>query len=185
MPPSPRDARDGIVRAVREGRLSSERLVQAATRHVALLLHQRAQGLKPRPLGSSAGVSARWSAAAVTSVAGPCSGRLVGKRVRVTGSATAVARFKAAAAAAGLRVAPRRGTTVRLIGFHGKPARGDVVVATDTPYVLGASKARVAKLATFGQTTGAMRALVEVLLGRRSAPGRLPVTVHGVPRDGC
>jgi beta-N-acetylhexosaminidase len=115
MPPSPRAARDAVVQAVRSGQLSSARLVQAATRHVALLLHQRAQGLSPRPPGSSMAVSGRWSAAALTSVSGPCSGRLVGPRVHVTGPADAVRAFKAAAAGSGLRVAPR-GTTDRLHG---------------------------------------------------------------------
>ena len=112
MPPSPRQARDGLVRAVKEGRLSSQRLAQAATRHVALLQHQRAQDLRTRRPGSSWGVSTRWSAAALTSVAGPCSGRLVGRRVHVTGDAAAVGLFKAVARDEGLRVG-RRGTTVR------------------------------------------------------------------------
>ena len=184
MPVSPRDARDGIVRAVREGRLSSARLVQAATRQVALLLHQQAQGLSTRPPGSSGGVSARWSSAALTSVSGPCSGRLVGRKVKVTGPADAVRTFRSAAADAGLRVA-RRGSTVRLVGFQDGPARGDVVVALDSPHVLGKSRGRTARLATYGQTRGAMRALVGVLLGRDEAPGHLPVPVAGVPRDGC
>ncbi|MGZ5418216.1 MAG: glycoside hydrolase family 3 protein [Nocardioides sp.] len=184
MPVSPRDARDGIVRAVRERRLSSARLVQAATRQVALLLHQQAQGLTRRPPGSSGAVSARWSAAALTSVSGPCSGRLVGRKVKVTGPADAVRTFTAAAAEAGLRVA-RRGSTVRLVGFQDGPAEGDVVVALDSPHVLGTSRDRTARLATYGQTRGAMRALVAVLLGRAGAPGHLPVPVAGVPRDGC
>lgn len=185
MPPSPRQARDGLVRAVRSGRLSSARLVQAATRRVALLLHQRDRGASPRPPGSSWGVSAEWSAAALTSVSGPCSGRLVGPRVRVTGPEAAVQTFRAAAADAGLTVAPKKGMTVRLVGYGGAPARGDVVVALDTPYVLGASAARVAKVATFGQTPGAMRALVLFLLGEAPAPGHLPVAVAGVDRPGC
>jgi beta-N-acetylhexosaminidase len=185
MPPSPRQARAGIVHAVRSGRLSSARLVQAATRHVALLLHQRAAGSSPRPPGSSWAASGAWSAAALTSVAGPCSGRLVGRRVRVTGPASAVQTFRAAAAEAGLAVARTRGMTVRLIGYRGAPAQGDVVVALDTPYVLGASTAKAARVATFGQTPGAMRALVRFLLGEAPAPGHLPVAVPGVDRPGC
>jgi beta-N-acetylhexosaminidase len=55
----------------------------------------------------------------------------------------------------------------------------------DTPYVLGAAHARLAKIATYGDTGGAMRALVSVLLGRTRAPGTLPVAVSGVPRTGC
>jgi beta-N-acetylhexosaminidase len=195
MPPDPRAARDGIVAAVRRGRLPQARLDQAATRMVALLLHQRDQAHRPRPAGSSGEVSRRLSAAGITSVSGPCSGRLVGPRVRVTGPASAVAGFRAAATAAGLRVVgpakrkqkkprPPRPTTVRLIGSSGGPARGDVVVALDTPYALGGSTAPV-RLATYGETPGAFDALVSVLLGRSTAPGRLPVAVPGVPRDGC
>ena len=185
MPPSPRAARDGIVRAVRTGRLSSARLVQAATRHVALLTHRRAQGATPRPPGSAWDLSAQWSAAALTSVAGPCSGPLVGRRVRVTGPPTAVATFKDAAEDAGLRVTRKKGTMIRLVGRGGAPAHGGVVVALDTPYVLGASRAKVAKVATYGQTPGAMAVLAAFLQGRAPAPGHLPVAVAGVDRNGC
>ena len=92
--------------------------------------------------------------------------------------------FRSAASAAGLRLG-RRGTTVRLLGFQDGPAKGDVVVALDTPYVLGRSRGRTARLATYGQTPGAMQALVAVLLGGATAPGHLPVPVAGVPRTGC
>jgi beta-N-acetylhexosaminidase len=183
MPPSPRLARDAIVRAVRDGRLAPRRLEEAATRHVALLLHQQAQQATRRPPGSARLVARRWSAAAITSVAGPCRGRLVGDRVHVTGPAPAVRTFRAAADAAGLS-AGRQGTTVRLIGSGGGPAVGDVVVALGTPYPLGRSRAEV-KLATYGDTPGAMSALVDVLLGQAGAPGKLPVPVAGVPRAGC
>jgi beta-N-acetylhexosaminidase len=188
MPPDPGAARDGIVDAVRHGRLGQARLDQAATRMVALLLHQKAGPSRPQAPGSSAAVSRRLSAAALTSVSGPCSGRLVGGKVEVTGPASAVARFRVAASAAGLPVVRKRkakGTTVRLVGYPSRPVRGDVVVAMDTPYVLGRSVARRAGLATFGETPEAMSALVSVLLGRSSAPGHLPVRVDGVTRSGC
>ena len=183
MPVSPKGARDGIVRAVRDGRLSSARLVQAATRQVALLLHQQRQGMRTAQPGAGRSASYRWSAAAITSVAGPCQGRLVGSQVEVTGPGPEVARFRAAASAAGLPVGDG-GTTVRLVGIGGGAPGGDVVVAMDTPYVLGDSSAPV-KLATYGTTYGAMAALVDVLLGRRTAPGSLPVPVPGVSRSGC
>jgi beta-N-acetylhexosaminidase len=60
----------------------------------------------------------------------------------------------------------------------------DVAVATDTPYVLGRSRAPV-RIATYGDTPGAMASLVDVLLGDVPAPGRLPVVVTGVPGRGC
>ena len=194
MPPDPRAARDGIVAAVHSGRLDQARLDQAATRMVALLLHQHGGPQRPRAPGTSGALSGRLSAAAITSVSGPCSGRLVGRQVKVTGPATAVAGFRSAAASAGLRIAPRpksrkkprvHATTVRLVGFPSRSVRGDVVVSMDTPYVLGRSTARVAKLATFGETPGAMRALVSVLLGRSRAPGQLPVHVANLPRSHC
>ena len=115
MPPSPRAARDGIVRAVEDGRLSSDRLVQAATRQVALLLHQRAAGTTPRPPGSGRAVAARWSAAAVTSVAGPCRGQArgpdgagPGRRLRRTTVPGGGVRRRAEGRPAGHDGAPRR-----------------------------------------------------------------------------
>ncbi len=183
MPPSPQQARDGIVRAVRAGRLSSQRLDQAATRHVALLMHQGQGREQVRAPGSSWTESARWSASALTSVSGPCSGRLVGDKVKVTGDPAAAALFRTLGKDAGLRFG-KKGTTVRLLGHGDGAARGDVVVALADPFVLGASRAPV-RLATYGSTPGALGALVDVLLGRAPAPGRLPVPVTGVPRPGC
>lgn len=188
MPPSPQRAREGIVAAVESGRLASQRVDQAATRHVALLMHQRAQRAQAqhrqaRAPGASWAESARWSAAALTSLSGPCSGRLVDDSVKVTGDPAAVATFRTVAREAGLRFG-ERGTTVRLLGHGDGAARGDVVVALADPYVLGASRAPV-RLATYGSTPGAIAALVDVLLGKAPAPGRLPVPVVGVPRPGC
>jgi beta-N-acetylhexosaminidase len=184
MPVDPRAARDGIVRAVERGRLDRSRLEDAAARQVAVLLHEHelAPSLRRRP-GSSETASYRLSAAAATVVSGPCSGRLVGRSVRATGSGEAVARFYAAAGAAGLGVGS--GTSVALVGYGGSARSADVVVTTDTPYALGSSRARVARIAVYGDTPGAMRALVQVLLGKARAPGRLPVPVPGVERSGC
>lgn len=184
MPPDPRAARDAIARAVREGRLSRERLTEAATRQVATLLDlSESRSARPRPLGSARGASYQLSAGAVTVVSGRCQGRLVGRAVQATGSSSAVARFNDAARRAGLQVG--RGTSVALIGYGGSGSNADVVVTTDTPYALGSSSARVARIALYGDTPGAMRALVDVLLGNARATGKLPVPVPGVPRRGC
>lgn len=184
MPPSPREARDGIVRAVRTGSLSAARLEQAATRQVAMLLHQRkvTPSVVGEP-GSGRRASYRASAAGITVASGPCSGRLVGPSVRATGSSEAVARFNEAAANAGLETGS--GTSVALAGYGGSALSADIVVSTDSPYVLGQSSARRAKIAVYGDTPGAMRALTDVLLGKTKAPGRLPVEVSGVARTGC
>jgi beta-N-acetylhexosaminidase len=75
-------------------------------------------------------------------------------------------------------------TTVGFSGYGDGPYAADVAVATDTPYVLGRSPAKV-RIATYGATEGAMRALADVLLGRERASGRLPVRVPGTQRRGC
>ncbi len=184
MPPDPRAARDAIVAALRDGRLSRARVEQAASRQIAVLLHQRSA--KPsvvREPGSSGGISRRYSAAGISLVSGPCRGRLVGSAVRAVGPADGVPRFDTAATRAGL--ATGSGTTVALVGYGGSATSADVVVSTDTPYVLGPSSAGTAKIALYGDTPGAMRALVDVLLGETRALGRLPVRVAGVERAGC
>ena len=241
MPPDPSVARAAVVRAVRKGRLSRHRLRQAATRTVALLLHQRATAPRPADNGPAAGARAsrRLSAAAITSVAGPCRGDLVGPVVSPSGAASAVVGFAGPARAAGLEVLLRRaaparlataqprperrpnerrrhfrerkqdwrddervrvrrlarwnaaederldaGTSVAFTGYGGGPVDAEVAVAVDTPYALGGSNAPV-RLATYGVTPGAMSVLVEVLVGRASAPGELPVDVRGLERRGC
>ncbi|HSU01281.1 MAG TPA: glycoside hydrolase family 3 N-terminal domain-containing protein, partial [Nocardioides sp.] len=76
------------------------------------------------------------------------------------------------------------GTQVGFSGFHDAPVDGAVAVATDSPWVLGQVSAPT-RIATFGDTSGAMDVLVQVLLGQAAAPGRLPVRVVGVERTGC
>jgi beta-N-acetylhexosaminidase len=181
MPADARAARAGIVAAVREGRLPRTRLTAAATRFVALLLHVKQADVAPARLGSGAALSARLSAEALTSVAGPCSGRLVGGHVRVSGPADAVAAFRAAAGLHGLAFG--HGTRV-VLASGGRPARAGVLVALDRPDLLARSTALV-RVATYGSTPGAMDALVTFLVGDRSAPGKLPVRVPAIPRGGC
>jgi beta-N-acetylhexosaminidase len=177
-------AHRSIVSAVRSGRLSRSRLEQAATRVVALMMHQASTGAAPPPrvIGSHDRASYQASKAGITVVSGPCSGRLVGRGVRVSGDPAAASAFRRAARKRGLSTSG--GTSVVLLDYGASAARGDVVVSTDTPYVLGQSRART-RIAAFGDTPGAMRALVEVLLGRARGTGELPVPVRGVPRRGC
>ena len=75
-------------------------------------------------------------------------------------------------------------TIVAFAGYGDGPVAGEVAVATDTPYALAGSEAPV-RIATYGTTPGAMTALVDVLTGDATAPGRLPVPVAGVERRGC
>ncbi|MBA3780356.1 MAG: beta-N-acetylhexosaminidase [Nocardioides sp.] len=212
MPSDPAVARAAIVRAVREGRVPRPRLEQAAARQIALLIHQDATAPKGAKPGSGLAASRALSAAAVTSVAGPCVGPLVAGPVVPLGSPVAVANFRTAAAAAGMALGrityekppkpPKRkkkklrkwrkleptpvfhGTPLGFTGYRGGVTTTPIVVATDAPYVLGQVGAGI-RIATYGETPGAMAALVDVLMGAAPAPGRLPVEVSGVERRGC
>jgi beta-N-acetylhexosaminidase len=75
-------------------------------------------------------------------------------------------------------------TRIGFAGYGDGPVAGEIAVATDAPYPLAGSPGAV-RIATFGDTPGAMTALVDVLLGEAGAPGRLPVAVPGVDRAGC
>ncbi|PUA81748.1 glycoside hydrolase family 3 protein [Nocardioides currus] len=241
MPPSPAAARAGIVAAVKAGRLKRSRLEQAAARQIALLLHYAGtpEQRRGRAPGSGRAASRAISAAALTVVAGPCTGRLVSGAVTPSGDPVAVANFSGAARSAGLTVLVRqappaslstaepepkrkkkesrkayaqrrrawgkrekrrrsqlaafvasedarlaRGTGIGFTGYQDTPHDGEIAVATNTPYVLGSLQAPV-RIATYGDTPGAMSALVDVLLGKAPAPGSLPVEVAGAQREGC
>jgi beta-N-acetylhexosaminidase len=179
-------AHAGIVEAVGDGRLDADRLAEAATRVVALMLHQ-AESAPPSEdtVGSNGSISYEASLAGMTVVSGPCEGRLVGDAIQVAGGNEADRDLLVAAArAAGLSIGS--GDGVRLLGATPPvPGDGDVVVSLDTPYALGASNATTARIALYGRTPEAFRALVDVLVGAASAGGRLPVDVPGIDQDGC
>ena len=239
MPPDPRAARDAVVRAVRTGAVPRKRLDEAAARMIDTLRGLR-RGAAGRP-GSGEPAATALARESVTSVAGPCRGRLIDDRVRVVGAADDVAAFDALVQARGVTVARdytkrvRAGSrlvvvgtrtkvtkvrkkvkgkvkvvrvrtqvpvrerrpvfkdvlviadapTVALVGSSGgTPGAADVTVALDRPGVLGRVSSRV-ELATYSDQPASMRALVDVLLGERPAPGRLPLDVPGAERRGC
>ncbi len=187
MPTDVEAAHAGILAAVRSGRLTPDRLDAAATRVVTTMLHQ-ADSAGPQPalriVGRHRAVSLAVSAKAATVVSGPCAGRLVGGSVDVVGgNPTDRARFVAAAQRAGLTTGS--GDSVVLLGYSTTPGSGDVVVSLDAPYGLAASSATSARIALYGRTPAAFRALVDVLTGDATAPGHLPVTVPGGARTGC
>ena len=188
MPQDVDAAHAGIVAAVADGGLDASRLEEAATRVVALMLHQAEIG-EPAPgmdlVGSHEDVSYQASLGGLTVVAGPCDGPLVGDAIVIEGgSAMDRERFAAAAQDAGLGVGS--GDVVRLLGaLPPVPGTGDVVVSLDTPHALGESSASTAKIALYGRTPSSFRALVDVLLGDARGGGQLPVDVPGVDRAGC
>lgn len=180
MPPHPARARRGILAAVASGRLPQARVDEAATRMIATLLHQQRVRPAGARLGTSTRAQARASVAALTQVSGRCRGRLVGKSVEVVGpGARSFARI---ARSLGLRTGA--GALVVLADGTRPLPPAAVVVATDRPYLLGRAKAKV-RLASYGSSPIAFRAVVLRLLGKTTAPGRLPVRVKGVVRPGC
>lgn len=196
MPADPRAAIDAIVKAESDGTLTRARLVDSAARVVATLRHHAAPEPAADLVGSHQGVADALARESITQLSGTCGARLVGTSVTVVGGDRADrALFRSAAQRAGL--ATGAGTTVRLLGGAGYNAgngsstgpvsgSGDVVIALDTPYGLAASKASVAKLAAYGRTPATFDALVQVLLGKATAPGLLPVAVGDKPMgSGC
>lgn len=188
MPLDAATARAAIVDAVAADTLPATRLDEAATRVVATGLWQ-ARTSPSQPALDTVGspdhhqVSYDTSLAGLTVVSGPCTGRLVGDAIQVVGgTATDQARLAEAAEAAGLPVGS--GSIVRLLGSTTGDA-GDVVVSLDRPYGLAASQAGAARLALYGRTPDAFRALVDVLLGTASGRGALPVQVEGLAPTAC
>ncbi|MDN5851919.1 MAG: beta-N-acetylhexosaminidase, partial [Actinomycetia bacterium] len=183
MPADTQAAVEAIGAAIESGAIPEQQARASATRTIALLLHENAKPAPDTAPGENGKASLAASKAAITMVDGPCKGALVDDAVQPVGDGDAVAAFTAAAERAGLDVAS--GPTVSFIGWGGSAADGDIVVTTDTPYALADSSASEAKIALYGETPQAMRALVAVLQGKANAPGQLPVHVDGVARTGC
>jgi beta-N-acetylhexosaminidase len=193
---SPRDvhaARDGILAALADGSLSRERLTEAAGRVIALMRWQQQLAAQAEvdadDIGAAGPAVASLAAAAVTVVAGSCTGALAGPRIHVRGGSTDDwDAFTAAAEAAGLQVVPleqEADTEVRLlVEGSDAAAAADVAIALDSPSVLAGSPAPTL-IAGYGRTPQTMTALAEVLAGSASAPGRLPVAVGELPASAC
>ncbi|MET4093237.1 glycoside hydrolase family 3 N-terminal domain-containing protein [Arthrobacter sp. UYCu712] len=179
MPADVGAAHAAIVGAARSGALAPERLAEAAQRVVTMMTWRgRAGAPGGSEPGSGAGVSRSVSEAAITVLAGPCSGPMVPPSVRVTGGTEQDrARFAAAARGAGIRIG--EGPLVSLIGPGGPPAAPETVavaVALDAPWPL-ADSAAPAKIALYGRSQGAFDALAAVLAGKAKTPGKLPAAV--------
>ena len=186
MPADAAAAHAAVVRAVAGGKLPLQRLEEAARRVVTMMVW-RGRTAKPRPPaapGSGEALSAKISARAITVVAGRCKGASVPGSVRVAGG-TPVDRARFAAAAKDAGIALGRGPLVTLIGYGGGPVKSDLAVALDAPWPLAQSAAPT-KIALFGRSPGAYKALLAVLAGKAGAPGKLPAAVGPYPAGtGC
>lgn len=193
MPPDVAGAYHGLLAGLRDGTLSRDRLVDAATR-VLTLKYRLADRVAPPPsvIGSAAHREAveRLAAAAITQFRGAC-GQAIRGPITVTASAGREHTRRALIEelqARGARVVARGGTTVHLVGY-GDTADdlsddAAVTVAMDTPHVLAASTSPTL-LATYSSSRASMRALAAVLTGHATAPGRAPVPVPGLPASSC
>ena len=198
MPTSVEEAHAAVVAAVDSGEVPTERLDEAATRVVAMMMWQgrlaselddggrSLSAADPASSGEGAGVElgAELARASVTVVDGECSGALVGAGIRIAGgTAEDRARLAEAAGKAGLAVGS--GELVTLLGGSHGAGAGDVVVSLDAPWGLAGSAAGT-KIALYGRTAESFGALVAVLKGESGAPGRLPVAVGEYPAGtGC
>ena len=181
MPTDSYAAHAAIVAAIDDGSLTEDRLIEAASRVVSLMLWQAELAAEANPAepGAQAEASGAASAAAITVLTGQCDEDLLNGTASIVGGSEAdVQRFTAAAEAAGVTVGPG-GTTVSLVGAGGVgSAPADIAVALDAPWWLEAVDAPV-EVAAYGNTPGAFAAVLAVLTGEAPAPGQLPVAAAG------
>ncbi|NUT31819.1 MAG: glycoside hydrolase family 3 [Hamadaea sp.] len=195
MPPDPQAAYDGIVAALKSGRLTRDHLRASVTRLLTL------KEAVARPAGQPAldvlttaahrKAVAPLAAAAITQLRGACGAPLVTGPVTVTaakGRQASRDRLAQALSQAGVRVTPTGGQIVHLVGYGDGESdlnqAAAVTVAMDTPYVLAKSKSPVL-LATFSSSQLSLDALAPVLVGKAEAAGRSPVKVTGLPATSC
>lgn len=187
MPPDPGATVDALLAALDDGTLTRDRVEGSAALVVATLRHADAVPVPdPDVIGSGHDLAVRAAGAGITQLSGDCGAPLVGDAIQVRGgTAASRAALEDAAREAGLTVGS--GDVVVLLGGSeyqagggaGGPGTGtgDVVVSTDVPYALADSRADSALIAAYGQDAATMEALVPVLTGEVTAPGRLPVAV--------
>lgn len=176
MPADNEQAYDAMLAALQSGEIPVKQARESAARTIGYLLHAQASPELPGEPGSHADESQALSAKAATIVAHPCPVPRI-TSVAPSGSSDAVAAFRIAAQEAGLPLGS--GTSVALLGPGMTAASADVVVSTDAPYGLARSSGPT-KIALYGSDVPAMRALVDVLMGKQRALGKLPVEV-GLP----
>lgn len=194
MPPDVAAAYHGLLTALRDGRLARERLVEAATRVLALKFWLAEHSQPEMSVLNSADhneVARRVAAASITLLRGACGGRLLGGPVTVTSSGGRGGTRKLLTKAlrdVGFEVTGKGGAVVHLVGYGDtvRDLRDDaaVTVAVDTPRLLQRARSPVL-LATYSSSSASMAALAEVLAGRARPTGRSPVAVPGLPATAC
>lgn len=189
-----------IERAVAQGDLTRERLIDSAARIVATTRHQQVATPIASVIGSHEQDAVELARASITQLGGTCGKPLVGKSVSIDGGSPADrAELTRALAARGVTLSPS-GTRVSLIsggtynagkssaggGAEAASAGGSgagsttsagVQVALDTPYALGTRPAGAVGLAAYGNTPATFTALADILTAKAKPGGTLPVAV--------
>ncbi|MFT4148439.1 MAG: glycoside hydrolase family 3 N-terminal domain-containing protein [Micrococcaceae bacterium] len=182
MPPDASQAHQAIIDALNNGQLSKDRLDDAATKVVTMMLWQkeRQKPVNPGLIGSQAATAKQVSAAGLTVAAGKCQAdALPDKQVQIIGGSDEdQAAATASAQAAGLTVGDT-GPVVALDSGSGGVS-GDIVVSTDTPWYLGTTDQGDTKIAIYGNNPGAFDSLFDYLTGKTKASGVLPAPVDGI-----
>ena len=189
LPPNVQAAQQGLLAALKSGRLSRARAVDAVTHVLTVKLRSKPAVPAMSTLHSAAhqAVVDQVAAKAVTVFRGACEGALIRGPVTITGGASeARSSLTTALRAYGIRFGPG-GDSIRLAGYGDtasdlRPAT--VTVATDVPYILASARSKTL-LATYSNVDSSMRALAKVLVGKAKAPGRSPVPVAGLPNSAC
>lgn len=181
MPPNVTAARDGLLAALKDGRLPRARLQQAADRVRKLQTSLAPPG---RPAASNPADVRAAAAAAITVLRGSC--KRADRALTVTaakGREAARANLVEALAKAGVGSG---GPVVHLTGYGDKPAdlspQAAVTVIMDKPANL---PPRGDIVLTYSSSPLSMSALADFLAGKAGAPGRSPVDVPGLPRSAC
>ncbi|WP_062293854.1 glycoside hydrolase family 3 N-terminal domain-containing protein [Demequina phytophila] len=176
MPGDAGEAVDAVVAAVREGRLSRDRLDEAAAR--SILLMRWSDGLGGEP--ATAAYPRALAAAGATVATDDCSTPLVGRRaIVVAGPDDAVAALEGALRRRGVTVGDG-GTAIALLSSGQFRADADVVVSLGDPWGLFDSRAD-AHVAVYGDSTAAIGGLADVLVGDKDPGGDWPVELRGAP----
>nr|WP_239133921.1 glycoside hydrolase family 3 N-terminal domain-containing protein [Rugosimonospora africana] len=206
QPPDLAAARRGLLDALRSGKLPAERLIEAATRVLALKLRLAGGGISGSPSriptrseppmsavdsGEHHVAARRVAAAAMTLLRGQCGVPLVSGPVRVTTSAgrdRQRAWLARALEAEGMTVVESGGTGVHLVGYGDTEPDlsrdAAVTVGMDLPYLLEKATSETL-VATYSSSLASMEALAAVLAGRAAAPGHSPVRLAELPRSAC
>ena len=169
MPADPAEARRAIIRAVRQGRLTRDRLEQAVARLGAVMLHQATRSTvgPSSPLVRMASSPTRCRLRRVTVVVGTVPGPLR----RSLGPADRAVGIWCSAFSAAARACRSAGWAVRCAAgprsiSDSRIAPGAIAVSVDTPYRMIRLSRSPTQLALFGSTRGL------VACARRRTPGR-------------